>query len=60
MEVLGQVEYRDQRHEACEAALAILEREVDRLRVALGDVLARADASGPEETGREDTDQTDA
>jgi hypothetical protein len=32
VEVLGQVEFRQLRHEACEAALAILEREVDRLR----------------------------
>lgn len=32
VEVLGHVEFRRLRHEACEAAFAVLENEIDRLR----------------------------
>jgi hypothetical protein len=32
VELLGHVEFRELRHEACEAAMAILESEVARLR----------------------------
>jgi anti-sigma factor RsiW len=50
VEVLGQVEFRQLRHEACEAAMAILEREIDRLRQIVEHLTANGcpDAGAPE------------
>jgi hypothetical protein len=47
VEMLGEVEFRPTRHEACEAAMAILERVVDDLRNQIASLRAEQDTLPP-------------
>jgi hypothetical protein len=53
VEVLGEVDHRLYRHEACERVMAVLERDVDKLKRQVEWLMRKLDAARPKQVLRQ-------